>query len=642
MATLKRYNIKKLLANPDLRRRLIVESTRVTQAREDIDISRDQVENSYYVVTEAEQAAFFGLVAFRTQVGDADGRHQEFVRALGDRGSVARSKGALRDFANIDGAPLAYDRLGLIGALFREFPKLDPALATAAQGLATADDPRFVRCWWELPPEHTGARRSWVPFAKGGSYSRFYADVYLVVWWHNNGEDIRSFDRAFIRNESLYLRPGLTWPLRTQRGFNIRALPTGCIFGHKGPAVFPNRDAHQTYILGTLNSALAEYLLKCFVSFGSWEVGAVKRIPVPQPSAAAEQAIGALAKRLHDAKATWDLGNEICTRFDRPWLLRPAIRGAATTLAPTLDAVLAHETARDTELTTAYRHLNDEVYRVYGVNNALRARLEAAIGERPPELIWPQMEGKTSEQRRMEHVCRLLAYAAKCVIEEDDDGLVSLQSVAQEQSLLERVRAKLASFFPEQDSHTLEIEIVNELKKRAKGYRRTDTLQEWLTDAFFDFHCDLYQQRPILWNLASSQDSADPAFSVIVHYHRFDHDLLAKLRSVHVRDRMTTLRREAAQAGKDGREDDRLQFLAALEEVEAFDRKLARLHEGHHSGAEGGDDDYRILTPWKKPADRPKGWQPDIDDGVKVNIAPLARTGLLRIKNNFGQKEAEE
>ena len=66
------------------------------------------------------------------------------------------------------------------------------------------------------------------------------------------------------------------------------------------------------------------------------------------------------------------------------------------------------------------------------------------------------------------------------------------------------------------------------------------------------------------------------------------------------------------------------------------------LHEGHHEGAEAGEADYRILTPWKKPADRPKGWQPDLDDGVKVNIAPLARTGLLRIKNKFGQKEAED
>jgi hypothetical protein len=636
MAILKRYNIKKLLANPDLRRRLIVESTRVTQAREDIDIPRDQVENSYYVVTEAEQAAFFGLVAFRTQVGDADGRHEEFVRALGDRGSVARSNVALRDFANIDGAPLAYDRLGLIGALFREFPKLDPAHATARQGKATGGDPHWVRAHWEVNSQH------WVPFAKGGEYSRFYSDVYLRLDWNPAHRDELKASGNALPSEDYYFRPGLTWPRRTQRGFSVRRLPAGCIFADKGPAVFAKPPAHEPFLLGLLNSSLVELILRSLISFGSWEVGAVKRIPVPQPPALSEQAIGALAERLHEAKATWDIGNEICTRFERPWLLQPAVRGEATTLAPTLDAVLAHETSLDTELTTAYCQLNDEVYRVYGVNNALRARIEAAIGERPPELIWPQMEGKTAEQRRMEHVCRLLTYAAKCVIEEDDDGLVSVQSVAQEQSLLERVRAKLASFFPEQDSHTLEIEIVNELKKRAKGYRRAETLQEWLTDAFFDFHCELYQQRPILWNLASSQNSADPAFSVIVHYHRFDYDLLAKLRSVHVRDRMTTLRREAAQAGKDGREDDRLQFLAALEEVEAFDRKLARLHEGHHAGAEGGDEDYRILTPWKKPADRPKGWQPDIDDGVKVNIAPLVRTALLRIKNKFGQKEADE
>ena len=47
MPTLKRYDIKKLLANPDLRRRLIVESTRVTQAREDIEVAKDKVEDSY-------------------------------------------------------------------------------------------------------------------------------------------------------------------------------------------------------------------------------------------------------------------------------------------------------------------------------------------------------------------------------------------------------------------------------------------------------------------------------------------------------------------------------------------------------------------------------------------------------------------
>jgi hypothetical protein len=641
MATLKRYDIKKLLANPNLRRRLIVESTRVTQAREDIEVSKEQVENSYYVVTEGERGAFFGLVPFRTEVGVNDGRHIEFARTLGAFASATRFDVSLRDFDSIDGSPLAFNRLSLVGPLFRNNPKLDPSYASAVQGLATADDPRFVRCWWETPTEMDGLESRWQRFAKGGIYSRFYADLYLKVFWKDDGASLRNFEQSVIRNPDFYFRPGLTWPRRTAKGLSVRRLPAGSIFADKGPGIFAKNNEAEDYLLAITNSRVFEFLFMSRTSF-SWEVGIMKTMPIPSAAVAEKNNVSTLATRLHDLKSVWDTGNEICTHFGRPWTLQPLVRGEATTIVSILDGVLAQEKALDIEMDESYTQLNDAVYRLYGVHDSLRAKIEAAIGERPPEIIWPQMEGKSTDQKRMEHVCRLLSYAVKCVVEEDNDGLVSLQSVAQELPLLERVRAKLASFFPEQDPHTLEIEIVNEIKKRVKGYARAESLQEWLTDRFFDFHCDLYQQRPILWQLASSQDAADPAFSIIVAYHRFDHDLLAKLRSVHVRDRMTTLRREAAQASKDNREDDRLQLLAALEEVETFDKQLAKLQEGHHTGAENGDDDYRILTPWKKPQERPKGWQPDIDDGAKVNIAPLARTGLLRIKNKFGAKDLED
>ena len=51
----------------------------------------------------------------------------------------------------------------------------------------------------------------------------------------------------------------------------------------------------------------------------------------------------------------------------------------------------------------------------------------------------------------------------------------------------------------------------------------------------------------------------------------------------------------------------------------------------HREGPEGGERDYRILTPWKPEAERPHGWDPDIDDGVKVNIEPLQKAGVLRV-----------
>lgn len=647
MPSLKRYDIKKLLANPDLRRRLVVESTRVTQAREDIHVSREHVENSYYVVTEAERAVFFDLVLARGDQDAVDRRHTAFVGSLGGRNRSVSFDVNLKEFLAVQGSPLSYKRLSLVGPLFRRFPSIVPSLGETKIGHQTFDDERFVRRWWEVASGDLGPDMKWVPFAKGGDFSRFYSDVYLVVRWDQHAHAVyrnrkSNFNVLLTSSSAEYLhREGLTWPRRTAKGFNMRYMPSGCVFGDKGPVFFPKSSADTWYILGILNSALAEFIMGSLTSF-SWESGVIQRVPVMKPSADSSGSVAERARFAYRAKMDWDSGNEVSSCFKKPWLLQAHITGHASSLASALETCLECESRLDLELGSSYAHLNDRILQLYGIDEPARTLLKDAIGKRPPELVWPQMEGKTTEQKRMEHVCRLLTYAAKCVLEQDDDGLVALQPVAQEAPLLERVRAKLASFFPQRDQHTLEIELVNELKKRVKGYARAESLHDWLTDVFFDFHCALYQQRPILWHLASSQESAEPAFSAIVHYHRFDHDRLAKIRSVHVRDRLATLRREAAQAGKDGREDDRLQLLAALEEVVAFDRKLARLQEGHNEGGEAGENDYRILTPWKAPQDRPKGWRPDLDDGVKVNIAPLARTGLLRNKNTFGQKEAED
>lgn len=641
MARLRRFDIKKLLQDPDLRRRMIVRSTIATQAREGIDVSKEDAENSYYVVSEGERAAFFGLAPFRTEAGENDGRHIEFVSTLNSSEPKIRTEVTLSDFIVIDGAPIAYDRLALVGSIFRDQPKLEPSHAHAAQGLVTANDPAYLRCWWEVCSSRANGESKWKPFAKGGSYCRFYADIYLVVDLSEKSVSEMEVSGR-VQNTAFYFRAGLTWPLRTQRGFNVRKLPAGCIFGHKGPGIFPKNEQDADYLSAVLNSAIAEYMLRCFSSFGSWEVGAIKKIPVPKADVQNQQIVGVFARSLCETKSTWDTGNEICTRFDRPWVLQPTHTDNATTLSAALDTVLEVEADLDVELQSIYAQLNDAVYRLYGVNEKLREKLESAIGKRPPEIVWPQMENKDRDQKRREHVDRLLCYLVKRIVEADEDGLVCFESVAHEPPLLARLRKELSACFPQQDPSTLETEVVNELKKKTKGYRRAETLTEWLQDAFFDTHSSLYQQRPLIWHLASNQVRRVPAIGVLVHAHKFNADALAKLRGTHLRDRLATLRREAGQASQDNREDDRLDFLTAIEEVEAYDAKLKLLQEGAHTGPVNGDRDYRILIPWKSEAERPQGWNPDLDDGIKVNIAPLARTGLLRIKGRFGEKDVED
>ena len=295
-----------------------------------------------------------------------------------------------------------------------------------------------------------------------------------------------------------------------------------------------------------------------------------------------------------------------------------------------LSALAIREQREQARVVRLYAAINDDIYKLYDIPDDTRAAIEETLGERPAEVIWPQMKRRTAEQKRMEHVWRLLSYAVKRVVEADADGIVPFAPLSGEASVLDRVHEELAALFPEQDVNQVEVEIANELKRRVKGYRAAASIGAWLANVYFDFHVALYKKRPIIWHVASSQGTAPFAFGALCHYHRFDANRMAKLRGGYLRDAIETFQREAALAGRDGRTDQRIELQARLEEAQALDGKLQAVQEGRHEGPEGGDRDYRILTPWKSADERPKGWAPDIDDGVKVNIAALQRAGVLR------------
>ena len=636
MGSNRRLDLRGILAEPDLRRELMIRTLQATQAREGIETTREQAERAYYVVTEAENAAFFDIERFRTGKVQPDRRHEMFVRAIADAEESVRFDVARRDFSAVDGSPLAYRHVSLIAHVFRENPALEPGYARTRRGACTGNDSQYVRYWWE-PGAQERDGFTWEPFAKGGDYCRFYYDVNLVVHWDPRRRTFARFygrkGRETERPESLddFFRPGLTWPVRTQRGFNVRVLPEGCIFAHIGPSIFPSQSAPAWYLLAIVNSTFAEYLLQGLTSFGAWQTSAVKKLPVPECSQEESDALGTRAADIFQTKTAWDVGNETSTRFRRPWLIGEQFADTPTPISTRLDRLAEREIAEERRIQHLYTKLNDETYTLYGISDATRGTIEDTLGDRPLEVLWPQMEGKAPEQKRMEHVFRLLSYIVKRVVEADEDGIVPVMSVAGETSLADRVHHQLEILFPTLDVGHVEAEIANELKASAKGYRRTTGIAEWLESAFFQFHCSMYKNRPIFWHIASRQGTSPCAFSALVHYHRFDKNRMAQLRGQYLRDAMETCRREAALADKDRRTSARQDWQARLEEAQELDRRLQHVQEGYHDGPDGGDTDYRILTPWKAPDERPNGWEPDLDDGVKVNIAPLQKAGVLRV-----------
>ena len=174
---------------------------------------------------------------------------------------------APESFRIIPGAPFAYWVSASLRNLFRNFPSFEGDGRTMRQGLATADDFRFVRAWWEVEPD----KSRWPGFAKGGSFSPFYADIFLVVNWAQDGREIRNFfDIKTLKlnsrpqNTDFFRRPGLTWSDRTTLRLSPRPMPENVVFSVKGSAGFFSGD--ELCALGIMNSLAFSYL----ISFVGW------------------------------------------------------------------------------------------------------------------------------------------------------------------------------------------------------------------------------------------------------------------------------------------------------------------------------------------------------------------------------------
>jgi hypothetical protein len=191
-------------------------------------------------------------------------------------------------------------------------------------GLSTADDKRFLRYVWEIMG--SGAKNAdgdrWVPHAKGGEFSRYYQDLYLLVDWLEDGEFLENYDKSVIRNADYYFEEGLTYPHDTVKGLNVRYLPTGATFGAKGPGIFFDDRNHLWFALGYFNSTLVQQLMLLATPSRSWSVGIMQQLPYKLPTSPEQSSVSLNAEQMFKLKAAWDTGNEICTRFEAPWLVQ--------------------------------------------------------------------------------------------------------------------------------------------------------------------------------------------------------------------------------------------------------------------------------------------------------------------------------
>jgi hypothetical protein len=172
---------------------------------------------------------------------------------------------------------------------FRDLPRLGQ-VAPPRQGLATTDNARFVRYWWEVePPGYRGQRDKWKPYAKGGRFRRWYESARHRVNWEDDGREIK---RAIIdrypyldghwqwvaKNSAWYGHEGITYSYLTSGSFSARRLEAGTIFDVAGSSLFPDDPAAM---LGILNSSIVRQLLSAINPTVNFQVGDLRQLPIP-------------------------------------------------------------------------------------------------------------------------------------------------------------------------------------------------------------------------------------------------------------------------------------------------------------------------------------------------------------------------
>lgn len=230
------------------------------------ELSGEVVQNTAFVITNTQPADCKGIYYRLVDGKNCTDKEQLFlshIRGNEDGLKIYYPNISQKDFEKIPGCPIGYWVSPKIQEVFTSNLALS-AVCSPTQGLATADNARFLRLWFEVSRNRTGfdcenaavaARtgKKWFPCNKGGSFRKWYGNQSEVIDWENDGEAIKDYPGAVIRNEHCYYKESIAWNMISSGLLSFRYFPKGFILNNASNAI---TEGNLYAMLGYLSSPL--------------------------------------------------------------------------------------------------------------------------------------------------------------------------------------------------------------------------------------------------------------------------------------------------------------------------------------------------------------------------------------------------
>lgn len=561
------------------------------------------------------------------------------------------------NFKKIPGEPVAYwSSYNLIDKFILGYKLSD--LCETRKGLATSDNNRFLRLWYEPIFSKVGfslldnretieSAFKWFPINKGGEYHRWYGNKEYVINWQNDGYEIRNFRNnngkllSRPQNTKYNFKSALTWSKITTSVFSARFSERGFLFDDAAAICFHKDTQRLKYILGFLNSKCCQLVLNILNPTINIQIGDIGNIPIIESH---QEPVIRLSECCIDiSKSDWD-SYETSWDFVTHPLIKPALaennsNRSQTLIADCYSAWVDECEARFNKLKANEEELNRIFIDIYG----LQDELDADVADKDitvhrifdtKEDILESMKGSNYVRTKRDEVISLLSYAVGCMFgrysldveglayaggEWDDSKYISFKPddnniipITDEEYLDDDIVTRLCTWLKAVYSEsTIEANldfIADALG--GKGNTSREIIRNYFLNDFFKDHCSTYSvtgsgKRPIYWLFDAGKQNG---FKALIYLHRYNADTIGNLRIdyLHLLQRIYESESKRMQSTIDSANSPR-DVAFASKRKEKLQKQLKECHEYDEKIAHLALSRIEL----------------DLDDGVKVNYRKI-------------------
>jgi type II restriction/modification system DNA methylase subunit YeeA len=550
------------------------------------------------------------------------------------------------EFNLIPGSPFVYWVSKIARDIFNKSKPLRD-YSEPKQGLATGDNNRFVRYWFEVSTERlclhaknnedaieSGAK--WFPYNKGGNFRKWYGMNEYVINWHNGGNELKNFKGSVLRNSKFYFKKGITWSLFGFENFSVRYKDSGFLFDVSGSSMFPSENI-MFYILAFLTSKVAFMYLSILAPTVNFQVGNIGDLPLLIDEKYKSE-IEILAKENIDiSREDWD-------DFEESWdfIKHPLLKySTSKKLTDIFNDWTVYSTNRYNKLKQNEEKINEIFISIYNLQSDIT-----------PNVVDRDIALRKADRER--DIKSFISYAVGCMFGRysiDAEGLIYAGGDFKDKWKCEDGQWKVrkivkddegkviedtwvdATFVPDMDNvlpitddEYFEDDIVSRFVQFLKVTFGEDTLEEnldYIADTlgrkssetarqairryflkeFYKDHVRVYQKKPIYWLFDSGKQDG---FKALIYMHRYDEFTVARVRTDYLHKLQKSYEAEikrldiiidsnVSQREKTNARKKKEQILKQMEECLQYDQVIAHVAN------------QRLKI--------------DLDDGVKVNYA---------------------